>query len=231
MTKISNPRDLLVEELKDLYSAENQLLKALPKMAEAASSDELREAFETHLEQTKGHIDRLDKIGEQLGESMTGKKCKAMAGLVAEGADVIEEDAEPAMRDLALIGAAQKVEHYEIAGYGTTRTLAELAGEDDIAGILQETLDEEGETDKLLTKIASEMELDTEDERDDEADDGQTAARPKGLSAAAKASESDDESTSQVAVETEQPLGARGNKDEGKPMSAAPGMGKKRPGR
>jgi ferritin-like metal-binding protein YciE len=160
MKKISTPRDLLVEELKDLYSAETQLLAALPQMAAAASSDQLRQAFETHLGQTQVHVDRLISIGEQLGESMTGKKCKAMAGLVAEGEDVIDEEAEPAMHDLALIGAVQKVEHYEIAGYGTTRTLAELAGEEDIADMLQKTLDEEGETDRLLTDIALDMELD-----------------------------------------------------------------------
>jgi ferritin-like metal-binding protein YciE len=159
MKKISTPRDLLVEELKDLYSAETQLLAALPKMAEAASSDQLRDAFETHLSQTQTHVDRLESIGQQLGESMKGKKCKAMAGLVAEGEDIIHEKAVPAMHDLALIGAAQKVEHYEIAGYGTTRTLAELAGEEDIAEMLQKTLDEEGETDRLLTDIAAELDL------------------------------------------------------------------------
>jgi ferritin-like metal-binding protein YciE len=155
MSKISNPRDLLVEELKDLYSAENQLLKALPKMAKAATSDELREAFETHFEQTQEHAARLEKIGEQLDESMKGKKCKAMEGLIAEGKEVMEEDAEPALLDLALIGAAQKVEHYEIAGYGTVRTLAQLANENAVGKLLQKTLDEEGETDKLLTKIAT----------------------------------------------------------------------------
>ncbi len=168
MKKISTPRDLLVEELKDLYSAENQLLKALPKMAEAASSNELREAFETHLDQTQIHVERLNQIGAQLGKSMTGKKCKAMAGLVAEGAEIMEEDAEPAMLDLALIGSAQKVEHYEIAGYGTTRTLAELAEEPAIAQMLQTTLDEEGETDKLLTKIAAEMDLEAAYEEEGE---------------------------------------------------------------
>lgn len=161
MAKISTPRDLLIEELKDLYSAENQLLKALPKMAKASTSDELREAFATHLEQTEGHVERLNKIGEQLGETMKGKKCKAMEGLVEEGKEIMEEDAEPAMMDLALIGAAQKVEHYEIAGYGTARTLAEIAGEDEVAQILQETLDEEGETDKLLTEIATGLNLET----------------------------------------------------------------------
>jgi ferritin-like metal-binding protein YciE len=161
MAKISSPRDLLVEELKDLYSAENQLIKALPKMAKAANSEELREAFETHLQETEEHAARLEKIGEQLGESMKGKKCKAMEGLVAEGKEIMEEDAVPTMLDLALIGAAQKVEHYEIAGYGTARTLAELAGESDVAETLQETLDEEGKTDKLLTEIAMELNVES----------------------------------------------------------------------
>lgn len=168
MAKISTPRDLLVEELKDLYSAENQLVKALPKMAKAATSDELREAFETHLEQTQTHVERLEKIGKQLGETMKGKKCKAMEGLVEEGKEIMEEDAEPALLDLALIGAAQKVEHYEIAGYGTARTLAELAGEEDVAEILQETLDEEGETDKLLTQIAMELNLEAASAAEDD---------------------------------------------------------------
>jgi len=157
----------LVEELKDLYSAENQLIKALPKMAKAANSEELREAFETHLDQTRGHAIRLEQIGKQLGETMGGKKCKAMEGLIAEGKEIIEEDAEPAMLDLALIGAAQKVEHYEIAGYGTVRTLAALAGEDDIAKLLQKTLNEEGETDKLLTSIARNLDLEPTGTSDD----------------------------------------------------------------
>jgi ferritin-like metal-binding protein YciE len=171
MSKLTSPRDLLVEELKDLYSAENQLLKALPKMAKAATSDDLVSAFETHYEQTQGHVERLDKIGKQLGESMKGKKCKAMEGLIEEGKEIMEEDADAAILDLALIGAAQKVEHYEIAGYGTVRTLAELVGENDVASILQETLEEEGETDKLLTSIAMALNLETamSGEADDEA--------------------------------------------------------------
>ena len=168
MSKISTPRDLLVEELKDLYSAENQLVKALPKMAKAATSEELREAFQTHLQQTQVQVQRLEQIGKKLGESMKGKKCKAMEGLVEEGKEVIEEDMEPAILDLALIGAAQKVEHYEIAGYGTARTLAEISGEDQVAKILQETLDEEGETDKLLTEIAMELNLEAVATADDE---------------------------------------------------------------
>lgn len=161
MSKITSPRDLLVEELKDLYSAENQLAKALPKMAKAADSDELREAIETHLQETEEHAARLEKIAQQLDVSLKGKKCKAMEGLVEEGKEAMEEDAEPVLLDLALIGAAQRVEHYEIAGYGTARTLAKLSGEDEVAGILQETLDEEGKTDKLLTKIASKLDVES----------------------------------------------------------------------
>ena len=154
MPKISTPSDLLVEELKDLYSAENQLLKALPKMAKAADSQELKKAFTTHLKQTEGQVKRLEKVMKKLGESPKGKKCKAMEGLIEEAKEVLEEDYEPALRDLALIVAAQKVEHYEIAGYGSARTLAELVEEQDVADLLQQTLDEEGETDKLLTQIA-----------------------------------------------------------------------------
>ncbi len=159
MPKISTPHDLLVEELKDLYNAENQLLKALPKMAKAAENEDLKEAFTTHLKQTEGQVKRLDKIFKQLGEKPTGKKCHAMEGLIEEGKEILEEDYTPVIRDLALIVAAQKVEHYEIAGYGSARTLAELVEEDDIAELLQETLDEEGETDKLLTGIAESINL------------------------------------------------------------------------
>jgi ferritin-like metal-binding protein YciE len=159
MSKLDSPRDLLVHELKDLYNAEVQLTKALPKMAKAATAPELKKAFETHLRETENQVARLDKIAGILGQPLKGKKCKAMEGLVEEGKEVLEEDGEPTMIDLALIGSAQKVEHYEIAGYGTARTIAELLGEDKIATILQETLDEEGNTDKLLTEIAMELNL------------------------------------------------------------------------
>jgi ferritin-like metal-binding protein YciE len=159
MATLSSPRELLVEELKDLYSAENQLIKALPRMAKAATSDELKNAFETHLEQTKEHAARLEKVMKQLDESPKGKTCKAMKGLIEEGKEAMEEDAEDVIMDLALITAAQKVEHYEIAGYGCARTLAELSGEKKIAATLQETLDEEGETDKLLTEVAMGLNL------------------------------------------------------------------------
>jgi len=168
MPELSTPRELLVEELKDLYSAEKQLTKALPRMAKAAATPDLRQAFEAHLEETKVHVERLEEIMSNLDESPRGKKCVAMEGLIEEGREMMEEDATPAIRDLALIGAAQKVEHYEIAGYGTARTLAELAGEKQVAKMLQRTLDEEGKTDKLLTSIASEVSTEPETESDEQ---------------------------------------------------------------
>jgi ferritin-like metal-binding protein YciE len=180
MSSLSSLKDLLVEELKDLYSAENQLTKALPRLAKAAESEELKEAFETHLAETEEHANRIEKIMKQLGESPKGKKCKAMEGLVEEGKEVIEQDAEPALKDMALIVAAQKVEHYEIAGYGSARTLAELMGEQEIADILQETLDEEGKTDKLLTEIASGLNLEAESETEEEgAEESSSSSRSR----------------------------------------------------
>lgn len=146
--------DLYVEELRDLYNAENQLLKALPKMAKAASDDSLRAAFEEHLAVTRGQVDRLDRIFKALGTRATGKKCVAMEGLIEEGKELMEKDAEPAVLDAALIAAAQKVEHYEMAGYGCVRTYARLLGYGDAAELLQETLNEEGEADKALTELA-----------------------------------------------------------------------------
>jgi ferritin-like metal-binding protein YciE len=149
-------KDLYVDELKDLYNAENQLVKALPKMAKAASSEELRQGFEEHLEQTKGHVQRLEKIFQTLGESPKGKKCKGMEGLVEEGTEVMEEF-EGSLMDAALIGAAQRVEHYEIAAYGTACAFAEELGETEQASLLNETLEEEKETDKKLTKLADQI--------------------------------------------------------------------------
>ena len=146
--------DLLEDELKDLYSAENQLVKALPKMAKKASSSALKSAFTEHLKQTEGHVARLEKIGKSLEIKLTGKTCAAMKGLVEEGKEVIEEDGEPAVIDAALIGAAQRVEHYEMAAYGTTRAMAEALGHDAVVKLLQQTLDEEGAADKKLTQIA-----------------------------------------------------------------------------
>jgi ferritin-like metal-binding protein YciE len=152
--KLESLEDLYVDELKDLYSAENQLLKALPKMAEAATAPKLSKAFESHLKQTRGHVTRLEKIFKKLGGSPKGKKCKAMEGLLAEGKELMAEDADAAVMDAALIGAAQRVEHYEMAGYGCVRTYARLLGHDDAADLLQRTLDEEGATDKALTELA-----------------------------------------------------------------------------
>jgi ferritin-like metal-binding protein YciE len=150
-------KELYVEELKDLFSAENQLTKALPKMAKAASSDELRQGFEEHLQQTQGHVERLQQIFEMLGEKGSGKKCLGMEGLVKEGAEIMGEDFEDAMMDAALISAAQRVEHYEIAGYGTVIAYAELLGESEQASLLKETLQEEKETDEKLTELAKEI--------------------------------------------------------------------------
>jgi ferritin-like metal-binding protein YciE len=152
--KLDTLKQLYVEELRDLYSAESQLLKALPKMARGASSDELKQAFENHLEQTKEHVARLDEIFEGLNEKPAGKTCKAMKGLVEEGAEMLEEEGNESVIDAGLIGAAQRVEHYEIAAYGTVRTFAELLGEDEAVELLQGTLEEESETDKLLSELA-----------------------------------------------------------------------------
>jgi ferritin-like metal-binding protein YciE len=150
-------RKLYIEELKDLYNAETQLVKALPKMAKGADSDELRQGIEEHLEQTKNHVQRLEQIFQSLGESPKGKKCKGMEGLIEEGSEVLDEDFEGAVLDAAIIGAAQRVEHYEIAAYGTARAFAETLGEDNQVKLLTETLDEEKETDEKLTELASEI--------------------------------------------------------------------------
>jgi ferritin-like metal-binding protein YciE len=150
-------QDLFVDQLRDLYNAENQLLKALPRMAKASSHEDLAAAFEEHTEQTREHVERLKKIFDKLGKKPSGKVCKAMKGLIEEGKEALEEDAEPEVLDAALIAAAQRVEHYEIAGYGTVRAYAELLGDAQAAKILQRTLDEEGQTDKKLTQLAESM--------------------------------------------------------------------------
>jgi ferritin-like metal-binding protein YciE len=146
--------DLFVEELKDLYSAEKQITKALPKMAKAASSEELRHAFESHLEETNGHVERLEQIFATLGKSGRGKTCDGMKGLLSEGAELIEEIDKGDVLDAGLISAAQRVEHYEMAGYGSVRAYAELLGNSEVADLLQETLGEEKAADQKLTKIS-----------------------------------------------------------------------------
>jgi ferritin-like metal-binding protein YciE len=150
-------KELYVEELRDIYNAENQLVKALPKLAKAADSDELRQGFAEHLVQTKEHVARLEQIFETLDESPKGKKCGGMEGLVEEGSEVMKEGLEGAVLDAALIGAAQRVEHYEIAAYGTVIAFAQTLGESDHATLLEETLAEEKETDEKLTELAKQI--------------------------------------------------------------------------
>ena len=149
--------ELLLDELKDLYSAEKQITKALPKMAKAAVSPDLKKAFETHLEETQGHVERLDKIFETLGKSPRGKVCHGMEGLLEEGSEVMQESEKGGVRDAALISAAQRVEHYEMAGYGSVREYANLLGQKQIASLLDETLEEEKATDEKLTGIAKKI--------------------------------------------------------------------------
>ena len=146
--------ELLAEELKDIYSAEKQLLRALPKMAKKASAPELKTALQEHTEMTRRQIERLEDVFEALGKPAKAKTCKAMQGLIEEATEIMEEDASDAVLDAGIIAAAQKVEHYEIASYGTVRTWARLCGEEEAAGLLQETLDEESATDERLTELA-----------------------------------------------------------------------------
>jgi ferritin-like metal-binding protein YciE len=154
--------DLYIHELKDLYSAEKQIIKALPKMAKAATNPELKAGFEQHLEESKDHALRLEKILSSHDQTTRGPKCKGMEGVLEEGSEIIEEEADDDVRDAGLIAAAQRVEHYEIAGYGTARTYAELLGDKDGAKILQLTLDEEAATDKKLTAAAEKINVTAE---------------------------------------------------------------------
>ena len=152
--KTKTLRDLWIDELKDLYNAEHQILKALPTMAKAAADDRLRRAFEEHLEQSKGHVERLDQVFELIDQTPRGKKCKGLEGIIAEGKETMEQDLPDTIGDAALIAAAQRVEHYEIAAYGTVRAFAEVLGESDAAELLKLTLDEEKTTDETLSEIA-----------------------------------------------------------------------------
>ncbi len=155
--KTDSLHKLYLEQLRDLYDAEHQLIEALPKMARASVSSELRNAFEDHLEQTKEHARRIEAIFEAMGQKAKGKKCKAMEGLVKEGAEVIKEDMEDGVKDAALIAAAQRVEHYEMAGYGCVRTYASLLGDQKASAILEKTLQEEKEADETLGGIAEQI--------------------------------------------------------------------------
>jgi ferritin-like metal-binding protein YciE len=164
----SELKELYIDELKDIYSAETQLVKALPKMAKAAASDELRSGFEEHLEQTKGHVSRLEQIFQALDEKPTGKKCMGMEGLIKEGGEAADEDYVDDAKDSALIGAAQRVEHYEIAAYGTARAIAKKLGETKAYDLLSQTLQEEKDTDVKLSDLADQIEVvgDSEDEEE-----------------------------------------------------------------
>ena len=153
--QLTTLHDLFVEQLQDLYSAETQLVEALPKMASAASHEELRDAFEQHLAETKTHVTRIEEIFSQIGTSFSGERCEGMAGLIKEGDEVLSMTGDPSVIDAALIAAAQRVEHYEIAGYGTVKTLADHLDLSDAKDLLDDTLDEEAKADELLTKIAT----------------------------------------------------------------------------
>lgn len=154
MERLNNLHDLFIHELHDLYSAEQQITAALPKMANAASSAELRQAFEKHLDETRNHVSRLEEIFAMLKVSKEGHKCQGMEGLIKEGDAIMQMQGDATVKDAALIAAAQRIEHYEIAGYGTARTYAEQMDHDDVADLLQDTLDEEGKSNKMLTKLA-----------------------------------------------------------------------------
>ena len=155
--RLNNFENLFADQLNDLYSAENQLVQALPKMAEAASSQELRQAFTQHLEETKQHAESLKQLLSSLGERAGGEKCKGMEGLLKEGEEIVEKRGDEMVKDAALIAAAQRVEHYEISGYGTARAMAEQLGNTEVANRLQEILEQESRTDELLNKIAMGM--------------------------------------------------------------------------
>jgi ferritin-like metal-binding protein YciE len=187
-------RELYVEELKDLWSAETQITKALPKMMKAATNPKLKRAFNTHLKQTERQIKRLERIFKELDESPRGKKCVGMEGLIKEGQELIKEKPEPDVLDAGLIAAAQHVEHYEMAGYGCVRTWARQMGEERHAELLQETLDEEEQTDRLLTELAeSEINIEAEETDDEERPTTRSRAKQGSKRAASKNGASSDE--------------------------------------
>jgi ferritin-like metal-binding protein YciE len=167
---LSDLEELFVHHVRDTFDAEKQILKALPKMIKGANSPELQAAFEKHLEETKVHVERLEQIFELLEKPARGKKCAGMAGLVEEGAELLEEKAEPATLDAGLIAAAQKVEHYEIAAYGTMATYADMLGIKDAAKLLKQTLAEEEKTDKALTELAMSINFEADQEGTEEND-------------------------------------------------------------
>src|ERR1700731_942713 len=176
-------KDVYVAELKDLFDAENRLVKAIPKMAKAATSEKLRSGFEEHLEQTRGHVDRLKEIFDAMGEKATGKKCAGMMGIVKEGEEIMDEDFEGEVMDAALISAAQRVEHYEIAAYGCVRTWADLLGENEASSLLEKTLEEEKETDEKLTQLAEEINVQAKEESGEEGEEEAPRGKARGARA------------------------------------------------
>jgi ferritin-like metal-binding protein YciE len=166
---VTNIEELMVSELKDLYSAEKQITKALPKLVKAATSPELKQAFQSHLEETENQVRRLEQVGEILGKKLSGKKCEGMEGVLKEGPEIVEDtDKGTAVRDAGLITAAQRVEHYEIAGYGGVIAYAKLLGMNDVADLLHETLAEEKAADQKLSKIAATVNRQAEQDRGEE---------------------------------------------------------------
>jgi ferritin-like metal-binding protein YciE len=212
-------KELYVEELKDLWSAETQITKALPKMMKAATNPKLKKAFNTHLKQTERHVKRLERIFKELDESPRGKKCVGMEGLIKEGQELIKEKPDADVLDAGLIAAAQHVEHYEIAGYGCVRTWARQMGEDRQAELLQETLDEEEQTDRLLTELA-ESEINVEAEEGEEEEESRPATRSRAKQASKRGgasrnggSSDDDEDTETDEDETDaEAIGASGSR-------------------
>ena len=172
---------LYLDELKDAYNAEKQLVKAIPKMVKAATSPELRTALEDHLEVTRRHVERLEEIFQGMGKPASGKTCKGMSGIIEEGQEILQEDGDPGVIDAGIIAAAQRVEHYEIASYGTLRTFAQMKGDTKAARLLEETLNEEKEADQRLTQIAeSSVNIEASDVDEDEWDEDEEAERDTG---------------------------------------------------
>lgn len=218
-------KDLYVDELKDLWSAEKQLMQALPRMARAANDPRLARAFTTHLRQTERHVSRLERIFRNLGESPRGKKCVGMEGLIEEGKELIKEKPEPQVLDAGLIAKAQHIEHYEMAGYGCVRTYARVLGEERQAQLLQETLDEEGETDKLLTQLAEgSINVEAAEAEGEEAEEASQRSKSRsGRTAAKRASsgKAEREVTRSAAVEGGEQEAGRGRGR--RPGGQAPG--------
>jgi ferritin-like metal-binding protein YciE len=183
---VNSLRELYVKELKDLYDAEDQIIKALPKLIDGASSEELQDALNEHLEITRQQAERIEQIFRNMGEKLKAEKCKGMDGLIKEGHDIISEDMDENVKDAAIISAAQKVEHYEMAGYGTVRTWANLLGEDEAEELLQQTLDEEKEADQKLSGLAAQINVEAEVGEEEEADERAASQQRKPKKSASR---------------------------------------------